>query len=282
MDGTPHVSNNRYASIQICKQMKDHDAWFGFEQEYMLFELDNVFGQKPYRWNNPRWPSKKIAAQTYPVPLDVSGGTNMSSAPSYCGVGGDRIFGRNIVEKHMEYCLYAGIKICGINFEVAPSQAEFQIGICSAEEVGDHLWMARYILCRVAEEYGAHVEFAPKSAGEHYNGSGCHVNFSTSATRRDGGLDAIIEMCKKMEPDEMRGLHLQAYGDETNKARLTGAHETARYDEFTYGFSDRGCSVRIPYTTHNAKKGYMEDRRPAANCDPYKVVTRLLQTLNQT
>jgi glutamine synthetase len=274
MDGCPHIANNRHECMLVCEKSKDQDPWFGMEQEYILYELTDQ-GVKPYGWQSADRPSAKFPNQEHPKVLSSAVCNEiLPSAPSYCGVGGDRAFGRKIVEKHFQYCLYAGIKVCGINGEVTPSQWEAQIGICTGEEIGDHLWIARYILSRVAEEYGAFVELHPKPVGDAWNGSGGHCNFSTKAMREEGGLDAIIEACKKMEPVEMRELHLQAYGDESNKLRLSGKHETSKYDEFAWGFSDRGCSVRIP---HNAK--YAEDRSPSADFDPYKVVTRLLKTI---
>lgn len=278
MDNSPHCSNNRFECMQVCKKTTNQEPWFGIEQEYFLYQLDGTRGPKPYGWLNSSTPSYKFPTQEHPkVTSSAVCDTILASAPSYCGIGGDRIFGRQIVETHLEYCLYADVKICGINAEVVCSQFEFQIGICNAEEMGDHLWIARYILSRVAEEHGAYVEWSVKPVGTAFGGSGCHTNFSTKVIREDG-LDAIVEACKKMESKEMIDLHLKSYGDESNKLRLVGHHETARFDQFSYGVADRGASVRIPYTS-TGNKFYMEDRRPASNCDPYKVVTRMLKTI---
>ena len=43
--------------------------------------------------------------------------------------------------------------------------------------------------------------------------------------------------------------------------------------------SDRGASVRIPWHVAQGKKGYLEDRRPNANCDPYTVARVLMETI---
>lgn len=282
MDGTPHATNNRAKCMEICKKTKNFEPWFGIEQEYILYQLNKELQNPslPYQWMGMNLPNYKFPEQAHPhVNSSVicnDGYYPLPSGPFYCGVGGDRVFGRNIVEKHLEYCLYTGLKVCGINAEVTASQWEFQVGICTGEEMGDHLWMSRYILCRVAEEFGAYVEFGVKPM-QLWNGSGCHTNFSTKEMREENGYVKIAEACEKLSL--LHKEHLEEYGDETNKLRLTGKHETASYDKFTYGDSNRGCSIRIPYTTHKEQKGYLEDRRPGSNCDPYKVVTRLLRTI---
>ncbi|ATZ80977.1 glutamine synthetase [Bodo saltans virus] len=278
-DKTPHRTNFRKLCMNACNKTKNFEPWFGMEQEYILMNLFKKNTEiptysQPFGWSHQLCPNMIVDSQSTNIYV---GDEILSTTYSYCSNGGDRAFGRNIVEKHFEYCLYAGIKICGINAEVTPSQWEFQIGICDADEIGDHLWMARYILSRVAEEFGAFVDFGAKPLGTNWNGSGCHTNFSTN-TMRDGTeierINAITEACDCMSVSDFHQLHLNEYGDETNKNRLTGKHETASYEKFTYGYSDRGCSVRIP-----VDKTYLEDRRPAANCDPYKVVTRMLNTI---
>jgi glutamine synthetase len=284
MDGTPHPTNNRHECMSVCDRTKDEEPWFGMEQEYILYQLGNKLSepQIPYGWMDKDLPNYRYPEQAHPkVTSSVicnDGYYPLPSGPFYCANGSDRALGRPIVEQHLEYCIYAGVKVCGLNAEVSPSQWEFQVGVCSGDEMGDHLWMARYILSRVAEEHKAFVELAPKPMLL-FNGSGNHTNFSTKAMREDGGLTVIEEACKKMQPDDINTLHLKAYGDENNKDRLTGKHETATHDKCTYGFSDRGKSIRVPYLTHKAGKGYLEDRRPSSDCDPYKVVTRMLKTI---
>ena len=73
-------------------------------------------------------------------------------------------------------------------------------------------------------------------------------------------------------------LHMKHYGKDNDK-RMTGLHETASYDKFTYGVADRSASIRIPSTTKRNQCGYLEDRRPAANIDPYICTSLLLETV---
>ena len=62
--------------------------------------------------------------------------------------------------------------------------------------------------------------------------------------------------------------------------RLTGKHETQSINQFSYGVSDRGASIRIPiYTVEHNLNGYLEDRRPASNADPYNIITHIVGTL---
>jgi glutamine synthetase len=282
MDGTLHGTNNRENCRIVCEKTAQYEPWFGFEQEYILYQLgkDLSTPELPLGWMGKNLPNYRFPEQAHPhVKSSVicnDGYYPLPSGPFYCGVGADRAYGRKIMDQHYQYCLYAGLTVVGINLEVTPSQAEFQLLGKSGLEASDGLWMARYILCRVAEEHGAYVDFSPKSM-ELFNGSGNHTNFSTNEMRNDGGYAKIVEACEKMS--KLHKEHLDEYGDEDNKLRLTGKHETASYEKFSYGASNRGCSIRIPYATHKAGKGYLEDRRPAANCDPYKVVARLLKTI---
>jgi len=179
------------------------------------------------------------------------------------------------VEEHLELCLEAGLEISGINAEVMPGQWEFQIGPKGSPEVADQLYIARWLLHRVAENYGVSVSLDPKPAKGDWNGAGAHTNFSTKSMREEGGYDVIIKACEAL--GENVDKHISIYG-EKNDERLTGLHETAAITEFKYGVSDRGASIRIPMGTANDKKGYLEDRRPAANMDPYLVCAALIET----
>ncbi|MDH6117354.1 glutamine synthetase [Kitasatospora sp. GAS204B] len=247
-DGTPHVSNTRALLRPIAERFAGQEAIFGIEQEYTFFK-----GSRPLGFPDAGFPAPQ-------------GGY-------YCGIGAEEVFGREIVELHLDRCLAAGLAICGINAEVMPGQWEFQIGPVDALTVSDHLWVARYLLYRTAEEFGIDATLDAKPVRGDWNGAGAHTNFSTKAMRE--GYDAIIAACESLGASQEIVLeHVSQYGDEI-QSRLTGKHETAPWNVYSYGVSDRGASVRIPWQVEVEKKGYIEDRRPNANVDPY-VVTRLL------
>jgi glutamine synthetase len=244
-DFTPHATNTRAKCAEIAATYADQEPMFGIEQEYTFFKDGRPLG----------WPEVG-----YPAP----------QGPYYCGVGGDTMVGREIVERHTQACLDAGLSIEGTNAEVMKGQWEFQIGILPPPAIGDQIWLARWLLARIAEDYGVQVSFAAKPIAGDWNGAGAHTNFSTKAMRES--YDAIIKgaeaIGKKVE------LHVENYGHGI-KDRLTGAHETAHWSKFSYGASDRGASIRIPWQVERDQKGYLEDRRPNANADPY-VVSRLI------
>lgn len=136
------------------------------------------------------------------------------------------------------------------------------------------LWISRYILCRVAEKYNVSVSFAPKLFKE-WNGAGCHTNYSTQKMRDGlGGIEYITRLVERL--GLKHNLHLELYGD--NSERLTGKHETSSLDEFSFGIGNRAASVRIPTSTAAQKKGYIEDRRPASDIDPYVVTAMIADT----
>ena len=248
--GDPLPTNTRHSCASVMTQATSHEPWFGLEQEYFL--IDKSTG-KPLGF----------PANGEPAP----------QGPYYCGIGDSNAFGREVVEAAWRAQLYAGLQVGGINAEVAPGQWEFQVGPCVGIDAGDQLWMARYILERVAETAGLGVNYDPKPVKGDWNGSGCHTNFSTKAMRDEGGYEnAIKPALEKLR--EKHELHIKAYG-EGNDQRLTGKHETAPISVFRWGVADRSASCRVPSNVVKAGKGYFEDRRPAGNCDPY-VVTRLL------
>jgi glutamine synthetase len=250
-DGSVHISNTRARLRELAIRYEDFDAWFGIEQEYTLFE-----GVKPVGWPKDGFPGPQ--------------------GPYYCGVGSEKVFGRELVEAHLKACLVAGLQIAGINAEVMPGQWEFQIGPIGPLAVSDQLWLARWLLNRLAEEHGVSVSLSPKPVPGDWNGAGAHTNFSTKAMREQGGMSVIEAACRKLERHHRE--HIAVYGADNDK-RLTGKHETCSITEFRYGISDRGASIRIPMATANAGCGYLEDRRPAANMDPYQACAKLLETV---
>jgi glutamine synthetase len=249
-DSSVHWSNTRARLREVAEKYKDQDAWFGIEQEYTFFE-----GNRPLGWPDHGFPAPQ-------------GGY-------YCGVGADEVFGRDVVEAHADACMRAGISIVGTNAEVMPGQWEFQIGALGPLDVADELWLARWLLYRIGEEFGVSATLYPKPVKGDWNGAGAHTNFSTKATRADGGMKVIEAAMTKLEARHHE--HIAVYGAH-NEERLTGQHETAPIHSFRYGISDRGASVRIPMQTANTGKGYFEDRRPAANMDPYQVCAMLVET----
>lgn len=250
-DGTLHVSNTRAHLREIAELYKDHDSWFGIEQEYTFLD-----GIKPLGWPDNGFPAPQ-------------GGY-------YCGVGADEVFGRDIVETHMKACLDAGLQFSGINAEVMPGQWEYQIGPLGPLEVADQIWISRWLLYRIASDFGVSATLHPKPVAGDWNGAGAHTNFSTKAMREEGGIDVINAACEKLA--NRHADHIAVYGAD-NEKRLTGHHETCSIDEFKYGVSDRGASIRIPMVAAQEGKGYLEDRRPAANMDPYQVCAALIKTV---
>ena len=258
----PHPSNTRSACARAATRYEEFDMWFGLEQEYTLYGGTHPLG----------WPTNG-----FPAP---QGGY-------YCGVGADEVFGRNLVNAHMEACISAGLSISGINAEVMPAQWEFQIGPLNAPQIADEVWLGRWLLYRLGEDFALKgnaqaisARLDPKPVAGDWNGAGCHTNFSTKqmrqvrnsrypgTTARDACMTAVEALREKHE------LHVRNYGHGIEQ-RLTGSHETASYTTFSAGVSDRGASIRIPWQVEKNGAGYLEDRRPNANCDPY-VVTRLI------
>lgn len=252
-------SNSRSSCAEVMKRAEKHEPWFGIEQEYSLMDLANG---RPLGW-----PS--------------GDGTPGPQGPFYCGSEPGKVFGRCVVMAHLKACLHAGVKICGINAEVMPSQWEYQIGPCLGIDIGDHMWMSRYILYRIASEFNVGVSLDPKIIPGDWNGAGAHTNFSTNATRdKDIGLKAIHEAIEKLSKKHPE--HIVAYdpsGGLDNARRLTGHHETASIDVFSSGVAKRNVSIRIPAQVNKDGCGYLEDRRPASNCDPYLVCERLVKTI---
>ena len=251
-DGTPHPSNHR-ATI-----LDDPDAWFGFEQEYFLYQDGRPLG---------------FPAGGFPEP----------QGPYYTGVGYKNVgdIARRIVEEHLDLCLDAGINHEGINAEVAKGQWEFQIFGKGSKKCADDVWTARYLLQRLCEQYGIDVEYHCKPLGVEldWNGSGMHCNFSTKHLREVGGKEYFEKLMAQFAKNVNE--HIAVYGPD-NHLRLTGLHETAAIDQFGYGVADRSKSIRVPHSfVNNDYKGYLEDRRPNSQGDPYQIASRVLKTISE-
>lgn len=259
-NNNPHLTNTR-AKLRaaLSAGAAAQAPWAGFEQEYTLFQHGRPLG----------WPAE---------------GEPEAQGPYYCGVGSDRIYGREIAEEHARLCMQAGLMYYGLNAEVMPGQWEFQIGYRGLDtdnpailNVSDHLWLARWLLQRVAEQFNVTVSFANKPIKGDWNGAGMHTNFSTNATRNQfGGKDAIAAAVHALSLRHED--HIKLYGDGLEE-RLTGLHETCSITEFRAGTADRGASIRIPLQVQQKGYGYFEDRRPGANSDPYEVAMRIAATV---
>lgn len=265
-DGTPHISNQRQKLLETVQQIgvsdldKSDAPWFGWEQEYTLTHKPHMpFGE----------------GIGLPLGFEV-GKTPRAQGDYYCGIGADTVIGREIVEQHMDMCIEIGLDISGINAEVLLGQWEYQIGPVTALNGSDQLWMSRYILERVAEKHNVNVSLHPKPIKGDWNGTGCHVNFSSKAMRQEGGVQVIMDTMEKLQENHIE--HIEVYGLH-NEQRLTGAHETSGINDFSFGYSTRDTSIRIPAQAQVEGCGYFEDRRPASNCDPYLVSNRMLVTV---
>jgi len=248
---TPHITNSRSLLRKNISSYNDSGFWWGFEQEYFVTKSSRPLGFPPIGLPDPQ-------------------------GLYYCGVGGNQVKGRLFAEHHLHTCLGMGITLTGINAEVALGQWEYQ---CFAEDtlkVCDDLWMSRYVLYRLAEEEDWDIDISPKPVAGDWNGSGCHANFSTSHMRDVGGEEYFVNLMNRFSTNHTS--HIDGYG-KNNHLRLTGEHETQHIDTFSWGVADRGASIRVPNSTIAAGwAGYLEDRRPSANCDPYVVAKLIANT----
>ncbi|WP_299620277.1 glutamine synthetase beta-grasp domain-containing protein [Pelagibius sp.] len=259
-DGSAHISNRRATLRAVLSAIAaETDPWVGFEQEYTLYREGRPLG---------------FPANGFPGP----------QGPYYCGAGVDRAFGREIVEAHARACLEAGLRIYGLNAEVMPGQWEFQVGYRGLDDetgsalvISDHVWIARWLLHRIGERHGVEVSFDNKPVKGDWNGAGMHTNFSTANTRDPNGgrssIEAAIERLALRHHE-----HIRHYGDKLDE-RLTGLHETCDINTFRWGVAHRGASIRIPQPVAIKGHGYLEDRRPGANADPYVVAASLVATV---
>jgi glutamine synthetase len=247
-EGKPHESNMRAKLNE-----EEEGLWFGFEQEYFIREEINggILGHK-----------RNILK---------------GQGEYYCGVG-HNVVGRDFVEEHLNMCLEYGIDITGTNAEVALGQWEYQVFSKGKLKGGDDLWMSRYFLYKISEKYGYHIDIHPKplTHGE-WNGSGLHTNFSNDKMRNKGGYEYFLSIFNSFASRHEE--HIRAYGS-NNHLRLTGGFETQSIDKFSWGVSDRGASIRVPQDTAKEWKGYVEDRRPGSNADPYKIIREVSKSLD--
>lgn len=248
-DFEAHPTNSRAKCVATAEKYEDQKPLFGLEQEYTFFG-----NGRPLDWPKDGFPAPQ--------------------GPYYCSVGAGNVAGRDIVEKHLDLCLEAGLMISGINAEVMPAQWEFQVGPLGPVEVSDQLIIARWLLDRVAEDFGVRVSYDGKPVPGDWNGAGCHTNFSTAAMRES--YEPIIAAAEAL--GEKHLLHIENYGHGIEN-RLTGLHETCSWKEFRYGVSNRAASIRIPWQVARDGKGYLEDRRPNANCNPYTVTSLITETV---
>lgn len=265
-NGEPHPTNHRHRALELFNSNKGAEPWFGLEQEFFLMqhnhENPSQTSYKPLGWNNR---SGTFIGHSEPA----------QQGQYYCSVGSNNAFGRNIVERAYYYCLDAGLSVSGMNAEVAPGQWEIQLGPCIGIDACDQLLIVRYILNCVAEINNIQVNYEPKPISGNWNGSGCHINFSSKFMREKGGLDVINQAIEKLSNKHEE--HLNVYGTNNDK-RLSGKHETSSFKTFTHGVGDRSASVRIPGHTQRNQKGYFEDRRPGSNIDPYLATSKLFET----
>jgi glutamine synthetase len=248
ISGNPLANNHRYNAEKIFDLKREEEPWFGLEQEYFMYKKDSH------------------------VPLDYT--PDIIQGEFYCSPIVHDKLGVEIAEEHLIMCCKAGIKISGINAEVAPGQWEFQVGPCVGISAGDHMIAARYILDRIAARRDIKISLHPKPL-ENINGSGCHINYSTKSMREENGLDNINKAVEKLRLKHKE--HMEIYGT-FNELRMTGLHETSSYDNFSCGYGSRKASIRIGYDTIHNNCGYFEDRRPASNIDPYITTGMIFKT----
>ncbi|XP_065170276.1 glutamine synthetase 1, mitochondrial-like [Atheta coriaria] len=244
MDYKPTKSNTRSKCCDMYTKTMNHQPLFGFCQQYMLMQIDG----KPLGW--------------------PGGGAQLPSTGAYyCGVGARNSIGREIVEAHARACLYAGVGLSGFNSEQIASKWKFETKPTKGIKAPDDIIVGRYLLQRIAAEFGVDASFNPK--GVKKGGSDLHVKFSTSFMAEQNGIEQILAAAEALA--KKHKAHMSIYNSRKTKHR-------GKFKKFTWGMGDRGYSVRIPFDVQSAGCGYLEDRRPAANSDPYAVCTAIMKT----
>lgn len=253
----PHKSNTRHKMVSVSDKLDPMQlTWYGYEQEYFLMDL---FDNRPYGAIN----------------LD-----EIKQGPYYCS-SGHNISGREIAEKHLAACLYMRLNVSGTNSEVMYGQWEYQIGPVTAVSGADELWISRWVMTRVCEDYNCKFSLHPKPFNStEYNGSGMHVNFSIADMRHPSSIQkkkAVEHVINCLERTHEKHIEVYGYG---NAERLTGHNETCDIKTFKSGIGNRGASIRIPKNAFDdGANTYIEDRRPGSNADPYEIVEALLTSV---
>lgn len=250
-DGTPTESNTRHAAYEIFRRQESLKPRYGIEHEF--FVIDNSTG--------------------YPLGYNPEG--TEAQGKYYCGVGAGCAIGRKFLTEALHLAQRAGVKVTGSNFEVAPGQMEIQV--CNyGIRAGDDSMALKYILARLGETYNYSIDYSAKPLKGDWNGSGCHINFSTiHMMNPDKGRTSINEFIEKLRSRHHE--HIAVYGSDNNE-RLTGKHETSDMATFSFGVADRTASIRIPRDTDRYGHGYIEDRRPSGSVDIYVATSKIFNT----
>ncbi|CAL8465723.1 g5259 [Coccomyxa elongata] len=257
----PHPTNNRAPCDRVMRTAAASQPVFSCNQQFTLLNPQTCW---PIGW-----PERATGAA--------------SSSQSYCGTGTGVAVGREFAEAHMRSCLHAGLRISGSRPDSIPGQWSYTVGPCRGIELGDHLWLSRYLLLRLSEQFKVIASTDPKPVPGDWSGNGAAIKYSTRETREEGkGWFVIQEHLKRLQQTHMQ--HMVAYGV-GNAKRWGGpgckAQPSSSVLDFTVGMENRSASVRIPHSVLLQKRGWYEDRRPASNMDPYLVTMLLVCTTLQ-
>lgn len=244
----PHTTNNRVKAEKLFVDLEKYDPMFGMEFEFFIKQKG--------------------------VPIGYTGNNTPSQGQYYCSVGTGNSFGRDFLDLSSKYCIMSGLNVTGYNLEVAPGQMEIQVCERGLKAADDSI-ILKYILARIGENNGIEIDWSSKPLTGDWNGSGCHVNFSTKQMREEGGWEHITRAIENLKIKHKE--HIKVYGEDNN-FRLTGKHETSSIEEFSCGVANRGSSIRIPRETALNQRGYFEDRRPSSSSDMYLVTSKIYNT----